>query len=522
MKPLQNQYQDLLEGKMSKFNFLNNIKRSLPDLVSNVTSFDDAVKILKNRRILSEVQVAKEVFNPAAEDALEKIVSKYVKDADDIDKEMEAYHNQGYQGFSDMLKANLSRDNDFNTWVEYTKDKEQYKKEVGESKLNEDWGSSDQNIMNKAIHDELGQPESMPMPFDKSFESAIESAVDDNWSEWEEYKSDREGLIDHAKKAYYRSYFPEKFAAFQEMFSEAVSPESQDRMDSLVNKKHINNILSSAEGVVKDLRADGFDDEDIFDYIVDIIKRGKEEEDIHALPGAKEYYEESKLNENVDLPANLIADIDKVNPLEYRTGLDYELDLSGDFSAEGLEKAVIKVLKNLKKDAIYYTNLKAELTSKINKKQVEAAKSVEVKKDNKVDKLNQVKTLVKKELANTKITLGKQEKVTRATPEGVKLMKEERDVEARYNEYVDKLSHGTKANIEKQWKEAGDDMVKKHKVVVRAKELAKIKEYVSHQLKKEAVKFTVAGDNEYKNPKDAVEFEKDLKAAGVKYTKSNV
>ena len=60
----------------------------------------------------------------------------------------------------------------------------------------------------------------MPMPFDSAFESAVEEAVDFYWNEWEEYQSDRDGLIDHAKKAYYRRYFPEKFAGFQKMFSE--------------------------------------------------------------------------------------------------------------------------------------------------------------------------------------------------------------------------------------------------------------------------------------------------------------
>ncbi len=471
MKPLQNQYQDLLEGKISKFNFLNNIKRTLPDLVSNVTSFDDAIKILKNKRVLSEVKsVVKEDIE------LEDIVSKYVKDANDIEKEMEAYHSKGYAGFSDMLKANLSRDMDFQSWTQKGHDEETLEKEIGES-LNEDWGSSDQATFNKAIHNDLGNPTEMPMPFDPKFEAAVESAVDFWWDEWDEYASDRDGLIDHAKRTYYRSYFPEKFAAFQEMFSE--TKEEDDA----------------------------------------IIATYEDEQDAkHTLPGGH-------LRENVDLPANLINDIDKVNPLEYSTGLDYELDLSGDFSADGLEKAVKKVLKNLKKDAIYYTNLKAELTSKINKKEVEAAKQVEVKKDNHVDKLNNLKTLVKKELANTKTSLSKKEKVTRATPQGVKLMKEERDVEARYQEYVGKLTHGNKANIEKQWKDAGEDMVKKHKVVVRAKELSKIKEYLTKQLKKEAVKFTIGQtgqEHEYKNPKDAPEFEKDLKAAGVKFTKSNV
>ena len=86
--------------------------------------------------------------------------------------------------------------------------------------LNEDWGSSDQAIMNRSIHKELGEPKDMPMPFDSKFESAVEDAVDFYWDEWEEYGSDRKGLIDNAKRRYYMSYFPEKFEGFQKMFSE--------------------------------------------------------------------------------------------------------------------------------------------------------------------------------------------------------------------------------------------------------------------------------------------------------------
>lgn len=272
MKPIQNQYQDLLEGKMSKQNFLTNIKRSLPDYISNVTSFDDAVKILKNKRILSEQKLEPTILGSDPEndslkensiynneDALLNIISKYIKDPNDIDKEMDAYYNQGFQGFSDMLQSNLDRDMDFQSWVQKGHDEETYKKETGYTdeydefqqdrerhlpesedeedeynefqqdrerhlpegkKLNEDWGSSDQATFNKAIHKDLGEPKEMPMPFDSKFEAAVESAVDFWWDEWDEYATDREGLIDKAKKLYYRAYFPEKFAGFQKMFAE--------------------------------------------------------------------------------------------------------------------------------------------------------------------------------------------------------------------------------------------------------------------------------------------------------------
>ena len=64
-------------------------------------------------------------------------------------------------------------------------------------------------------------------------------------------------------------------------------------------------------------------------------------------------------------------------------------------------------------------------------------------------------------------------------------MKEERDVEARYQEYVGKLTHGNKANIEKAWEVAGDDKVKQLKVINRIKDFLKssIKENVESAFK---------------------------------------
>ena len=107
-------------------------------------------------------------------------------------------------------------------------------KAIKKAVLKEDWGSSDQGIMNRSIHKDLGEPKEMPMPFDADFESAVEEAVDFYWNEWEEYDSDRDGLIDHAKRAYYRAYFPEKFAGFQKMFSEAAEQSYAD-LETIAN-----------------------------------------------------------------------------------------------------------------------------------------------------------------------------------------------------------------------------------------------------------------------------------------------
>jgi hypothetical protein len=54
MKSIQNQYRDLKEGKMSQQNFMRNLRMTMPQYITNVTSFGDAVKILKNKSILTE------------------------------------------------------------------------------------------------------------------------------------------------------------------------------------------------------------------------------------------------------------------------------------------------------------------------------------------------------------------------------------------------------------------------------------------------------------------------------------
>ena len=83
--------------------------------------------------------------------------------------------------------------------------------------LNE-WGSSDQTAFNQSIHKDLGEPTTMPSPFSDNFENAAEEAVDYYWNDWEEYKTDRAGLVDRAKKMYLRRYFPQDFESLVKMF----------------------------------------------------------------------------------------------------------------------------------------------------------------------------------------------------------------------------------------------------------------------------------------------------------------
>ena len=56
-KSIKNQYIDLQEGKMSQAQFLRNVRLNMPQYVTNVTSFGDTIKILRNKGILSEADI---------------------------------------------------------------------------------------------------------------------------------------------------------------------------------------------------------------------------------------------------------------------------------------------------------------------------------------------------------------------------------------------------------------------------------------------------------------------------------
>jgi hypothetical protein len=75
------------------------------------------------------------VEKPIVENSeLENIISKYVKNPDDIDTEMSRYYDMGYNGLSIPLRAQLSRDMDFISFTQKGHDDDTMKREIGESK----------------------------------------------------------------------------------------------------------------------------------------------------------------------------------------------------------------------------------------------------------------------------------------------------------------------------------------------------------------------------------------------------
>jgi len=58
MASIFDQYKLVNEGKLGQAQFLRNVKMALPKFISNVTSFSDAIKILKSKGIISEAKAA--------------------------------------------------------------------------------------------------------------------------------------------------------------------------------------------------------------------------------------------------------------------------------------------------------------------------------------------------------------------------------------------------------------------------------------------------------------------------------
>jgi hypothetical protein len=109
--------------------------------------------------------------------------------------------------------------------------------------------------------------------------------------------------------------------------------------------------------------------------------------------------------------------LDVAHPYEYRLGLQQELNTLGEYTDEAFKKVKIKVLKNLAKDANFYTTLLNAKTSPYTFKKTETdEKGMQARSDG-----HMKKEAKKDEKANVKDNLGNKEAGT-TKPKGVKIM----------------------------------------------------------------------------------------------------
>jgi hypothetical protein len=133
LKSIKQQYIDLREGNMTQTNFMRNLRMTLPQYVTNLSSFEDSLRILKNKGILTEADMKidndDEKYNKEEAEEAERINmmidqglenqfdESYYADSDptdgdydfDVEQRMKAeeYYHKGEQAYldGDLSKA---------------------------------------------------------------------------------------------------------------------------------------------------------------------------------------------------------------------------------------------------------------------------------------------------------------------------------------------------------------------------------------------------------------------------------
>ena len=107
MKSIKQQYIDLREGRMSQHNFMRSVRMSMPQYITNVTSFNDTVKILKNKGILNEA----ESINFRDPQAVAKIVAqKYSDKLKPLQSDWKSFENEAIDlAGNEMLASGMNK-----------------------------------------------------------------------------------------------------------------------------------------------------------------------------------------------------------------------------------------------------------------------------------------------------------------------------------------------------------------------------------------------------------------------------
>ena len=143
---------------------------------------------------------------------------------------------------------------------EYDYEDDYYESTMTEAQQLNEWGSSDQSAFDQAIHKDAGKPKQMPSPFDKKLRAAAENAVDFYWDDWEEYETDRAGLIDDAVRGYLRRYFKKDFEMMQRMFEPMESVQVTEARDwgtygEFGDKKAVNKVTKTLDKALAKFQA---------------------------------------------------------------------------------------------------------------------------------------------------------------------------------------------------------------------------------------------------------------------------
>ena len=275
MKSIKQQYIDLQEGRMTQQNFMRNLRMSMPQYITNVTSYNDSIRILKNKGILVEADMK------AIPAELAMGIKVEMEHTDDVEvaKKIAMDHlaeNPNY--YSDLKKSGIDT--------------------------------------TQGLKNEPGAPIKSISSTTISVEPNLNKANPRDGFSLGFFEENQEKIEDEAPKT---KAFLDKMAATD---VKRITPERYAELDK----------------ILKDQRK----------------KREEEEKAKIEKAGLKEAKDEKGRWTNADGKSmyDQFREIDNLNGQEVLIGIDYEIEKNHDLTKVAAAKIV---LKNLKKNPIYYT-----------------------------------------------------------------------------------------------------------------------------------------------------------------------
>ena len=164
---------------------------------------------------------------------------------------------------------------------EYEKGKAAGEKEEKEKLTKEDLGQDRTDAEAEKMMDFLYEKEKTEETSDVNEGEDVFADIDDDIAYGTDSKEDAieylEDIIDYCQK---KIVDLENEIGFDEEdkeeqsggINEALSPEAAQRMDGLVSQTALKALVNGTQTIIRDLKQDGFESDEIFEYIVSIIK----------------------------------------------------------------------------------------------------------------------------------------------------------------------------------------------------------------------------------------------------------
>jgi hypothetical protein len=321
LKSIKQQYIDLREGNMSQANFMRNLRMSLPQYVTNLSSFEDSVKILKNKGILTEADMKND-------DKISKYEEyTYTLNGKTVNPEIAFYNN--------ILKAEV--------------DGEIYS--IGQPVDNKIELSP---IKGKTgTYTESYYADSDPTDGDYDFDTEQRMKAEEYYHKGEQAYLD--GDLSRAEKYYQDALKAGSYLSWTEFDlprydSTSINESNSLTFQDLESAKAAAKKISNEEGGVAqhvDDNGDGtYSVSDWYDSDKTVASYGlglneaKDEKGKWTNTSGKSMYDQFK-------------EIDNLNGHEVAQGIDWEMQCNPGMSKRDIVK---KVIKNLKKNQFYYTS----------------------------------------------------------------------------------------------------------------------------------------------------------------------